>query len=534
MAEIPSKSRSAFNKWTSSRWFLLSLAGLGFLLPLIEPFILLLAGNNIANSLWPHAIRSLSWSFTLREYSLLIFLCSIALTTTVLLLLKHEPRTWVRNTAIFFSGSIIGMILVFVLLDIAYLCGAFLLLPTLYGIILFNLLAIAGGIPKIPQRGSKLSSKINRSLHVIGVLIAVWLVIPGLTAFAGLSPTPPEAPSSGYGSSPGPYDTQTTVFPYPMPDEVEEIRGTYEEDIEFSIHLTVPQNTNFTNLPLAIIAHGFANPFFETYVDWIEHLAAKGMVVAFIQYPSDVWPEGADDFELVEKDGMSNHPFHLPRNIAINSALQHLETLLEPNNVNPSNLLIGGHSLGAGYALVIMDKVLQLGWGNETLFIDLETPYARPVQDHLQVNISAIPEHMMAHIVVSEDDMSVNDCFGVHHQVLLNEVDGAEILFMQAPSDRYGFPRLVATHYLQASQTHDTLADWAFYRRVDAQADWVVSRSIGDTIAEENAYLSLIDSAELRYMGEWSDGTPVKEMSVYSDAINDSEFEYCKDWIGPD
>ena len=285
MAEIPSKFRSALNKWTSSRWFLLSLAGLGFLLPLIEPFILLLGGNSIANSLWPHAIRSLSWSFILREYSLLIFLCSIALTTTVLLLLKHEPKTWIRNIAIFSSGCIIGMILVFMLLDIAYLRGAFLLLPTLYGIILFNLLVVAGGIPKLPRRSFELSSKINRSLHLIGVLVAVWLVIPGLSAFAGLSPTPPEAPSSGYGSSPGPYDTTTTILPYSMPQEVEEIRGTYEEDIEFSIHLTVPINVNSTDLPLAIIAHGFANPFFETYVDWIEHLAAKGMVVAFIQYP---------------------------------------------------------------------------------------------------------------------------------------------------------------------------------------------------------------------------------------------------------
>jgi len=171
------------------------------------------------------------------------------------------------------------------LLDIAYLRGAFLLLPTLYGIILFNLLVVAGGIPKLPRRSFELSSKINRSLHLIGVLVAVWLVIPGLSAFAGLSPTPPEAPSAGYGSSPGPYDTTTTILPYSMPQEVEEIRGTYEEDIEFSIHLTVPIDVNSTDFPLAIIAHGFANPFFETYVDWIEHLAAKGMVVAFIQYP---------------------------------------------------------------------------------------------------------------------------------------------------------------------------------------------------------------------------------------------------------
>ena len=44
-----------------------------------------------------------------------------------------------------------------------------------------------------------------RTLHVLGVFFAAWLVMPGVPALAGFAPTPPAAPTMGYGSVPGPY-----------------------------------------------------------------------------------------------------------------------------------------------------------------------------------------------------------------------------------------------------------------------------------------------------------------------------------------
>ena len=536
MAEISSRLRDALSKWSSSKWFPLSLAIIGFLIPLLEPLYLLAIGKNIASALWPHALSSLTWTNFLRDYSMIIFILMILVTCIVISLRKRQLSIWIKYCSILSCGIIFSLIFVFMLLDIAYLGGAFLLLPTMYGALLANLLILADGAPKLPKRGDLISSKINRILHLCGVLLATWLVIPGITAYAGLSPSPPSIPEGTYGSDPGPYDYETTIHPYVMPEEVQEIRGDIEGDIEFSVYLTLPvsQNTNFSKLPLAILLHGFASPGFETYEDWVAHLAAKGMAVAYIQYPSDVWPEGAYDYELKEQYGMSNHPFHLPREVAINSALLTVESLIEQNDLDPSHLLIGGHSLGAGYALLVLDKALKQGWGNETLFVDLEAPYARPVQDHLQIDTLLIPEHMVAHITVSEDDRSVSDCFGVYHQDLLKHSNASEILFLEAPSDRHGFPRMVSTHYLQATETHDTISDWAFYRRVDAQADWIVSRSIEDIDAEDNAYAHLTETAKLSYMGEWSDGTAVKQIGVWDDALNHSDFDYCKDWIGPD
>ena len=55
----------------------------------------------------------------------------------------------------------------------------------------------------------------------------------------------------------------------------------------------------------------------------------------------------------------------------------------------------------------------------------------------------------------------------------------------------------------------------------------------GDTETEEVAYGKLIDSPELRYMGEWSDGRVVEELRVWDDPLNSSKFKHCNTWTGP-
>ena len=84
-------------------------------------------------------------------------------------------------------------------------------------------------------------------------------------------------------------------------------------------------------------------------------------------------------------------------------------------------MYLGGHSLGAGYALVTMDLALERGWGNESLFVALEASYARPSQEELAINTSLLPERFEAHVVINQDDMTVDDCYSYHHSELLGE-----------------------------------------------------------------------------------------------------------------
>ena len=108
--------------------------------------------------------------------------------------------------------------------------------------------------------------------------------------------------------------------------------------------------------------------------------------------------------------------------------------------------------------------------------------------------------------------------------------DGAVLI--EVPSDEHGFPRLVASHYLQATEAHDDLADWGFYRRVVSQANWLVASALNDTTNESKWRNELIDSDSLRYMGEWSDGKDVEPLRIWDDALNSARFGHCADWTG--
>ena len=491
----------------------------GFIIALLEPIILLLMGDDLGGAFWPMAKRSLDWTYFLRDYKTLVlafFLIAVPLSY----LRSPKATNYEKMGLLIFVGFIFGLLFIFLLLNAAYFRDAFLLLPTTYGFLLLCSALILKGLPKNPFDSQ--NEKIERLSHIVVVIISIWLISPGLSAMGGLAPSPPKLQIED-----GMYSVEINSHEYPMPEEVSNIQGDYEKDVVFSVYIALPKGHN-GDMPLAILLHGFANPFFESYTDWANELASRGVAVAYIQYPSDVMPPGHDTFELHEEDGMSNHPYHIPRAVAINAALEFMTSLL-PENVDQDYLMVGGHSLGAGYSFLALDWALENNWGQEALFVSLEAPYARPVQEHLQFNNSNLPENFLAHVAVSEDDMSVDKCFGVHHQSIL----GDNALFIEIPSDRYGFPRLVASHYLQATETHDDLADWGFYRRVASQANWLVSSLEGDLSAESKYRNELINSEELKHMGEWSDGRPVERLRTWNDAINSDSFKHCQDWTGP-
>ena len=347
----------------------------------------------------------------------------------------------------------------------------------------------------------------------------------------------------GYGAEAGPFDRTTVRYAYDLPDEVVAIQGPTEEDIEFSVYLTLPhlpEEPGIEGVPLAILFHAFNNPSIDSYTDWIDHLSAKGMVVAYIQYPTDIRPDGGEDFEATTVNGTSDWPHHVPRMLSIESALQHLNGLITASprdvaiddvlgnlTIMPQHLWIGGHSLGGAYSLQALGMAQNMGWGNQTVLVDTEMAAARPVQEEWIPDYSNLPENSIVHLVVSEDDMTVGQCNSVHQHALFEEVDENQTLLLYIPSDRYGFPRLVATHYIPANEAHDTLADWAFYRRIDAQADWVVAQSRGDLNTADFAYANLVNVGMLTNLGKWSNGVDVLPIQAYTNPSDSSLFTDC-------
>ena len=541
------------NSGNSSRFIDCLIVFSGFLASVIQPLILLFSGKDVNDAIWPHAYRTLQTTMFLREYVEFMFIFALLSVSISFIFIyfhvKGKSNNLIFQRIMLFSlGLICGFIVLYFLLDIFYLRGAFLLLPTTYGIILLSILIIAGGIPRLPKKDSRYLF-MTRTLHLVGVFFAAWLLMPGIPAMIGIAPSPPDKPVIGYGAEPGPFDTTMTIHPYFMPKEVEEIILAQEQDIEFSVYLTLPEISEdlpLDSIPLALLSHGWGYPVYEEYTDWISHLSAKGMAVAFIQYPSHIDPPIPEGLTGIDVEGASNYPHHEYRAIAIASALDTLQDValnssrhstvdlaLGNVSINPSHLWIGGHSLGGAYTFIQLYESMERDWGNETLFIDIESGWTRPDQIYLQPNLSKIPDDAMIHIARGVDDMTVDACYSVYHQQVFNFLPNEHVLYIELQSDLYGFPRLVGTHYLPTDSVHDTLADFGVYRRIDAQADWVVARSRGDYITEDWAYQHLIDSDLLRDMGEWSDGTDVLPLLVYQDALNtEKKFEYCETFEG--
>ena len=521
---------------------------LGAVIALSESIYLLLLGEPIQNAIWPQAIRTLAWTFFLRQHiATITVLSAIILALSIWVAIRKQRGVQLHPLAIVCLLMLIGAVfaswIIFLLMDIRYIRGAFLLLPTIYGVLLLSAAIAVKGPPHLPKREQSKTEKTYTVLHLCTIFFAAWLVMPGIPALIGIAPSPPDTPSMGYGAQPGPFDSASIQYPYPIPELVSEIQGPTEEDIEFSVYLYLPQlpsDPGIEGVPLAILLHAFNNPSIESYSDWIDHLVGKGMVVAYIQYPTDVRPKEADTFTLVEENGMSNWPHHVPRMHALQSAMDLLQERIDDTTrddfvnqtlgelkILPQHLWIGGHSLGGAYSLQALQMALDKEWGNQTLVVDTEMAAARPVQENWLPNYTNLPENTLVHLVVSEDDMTVGQCDSVHHIELFNMVDDNHTLLIYIPSDRYGFPRLVATHYIPANEAHDTLADWAMYRRIDAQADWVVAHSRGDLNTADFAYANLIDTPMLSNMGKWSDGTPVLPLQVYSNPSESGLFASC-------
>lgn len=533
--------------WRTSVWWQSILFSLGFFLALSEVIVRLAQGTGAVDAIWPHAVRSLEWTVVLRsstEQTLILFMAVPVLGYVVnRWKSEHERERGINEVLMTLLGLISGLIAIHFVMDVFYLKGAFLMLPMFYAWMFLWLLLLRGGMPRLRSTASEGIAP-GRVIHLMGVFLAAWMLMPGVPALVGFAPSPPDAPTIGYGSSPGPYETMRYSEPYTIPSDVAAIQGDREDDVLFSVHVTlpiIPEGTPVETLPLGILLHGFGYPDLDAYTYWIDHLAAKGMAVALLQYPSDLRPEGYESFEATDVEGTSDFLQHEYRNTAIRAAIGHLDGMVLGENrsaiteetlgnitIDPTSLWVGGHSLGGAYTFITLDEVLAKGWGSRALVVALESPASRPMGESMQPDLSNLPADTMVQVAVTEDDMSVGVCPGAFHQQMFNALPDERNQLIEVHSDLYGFPRLVASHYVQTNPAYDRLADWGFYRRIDAQADFLVAHGRNDTFTADWAFQYMTEEETLTNMGKWSDGTPVLPLSVYSDGINtEARFSAC-------
>jgi hypothetical protein len=204
------------------------------------------------------------------------------------------------------------------------------------------------------------------------------------------------------------------------------------------------------------------------------------------------------------------------------------DALGDSTTVDRNHLWIGGHSMGAGTTFHVLSELLERGWGSQSLAVSLEAPWISSSDLEWSGNMSLLPDHAIVQIAEYETDNRVHQCIGRFDYDRMVSRDNTvampegQVLHLFVQTDFHGFPRLIASHYLQATILRDALADQAYYPRIEAQATSVAASAANDTALKEAAWEYLSgDSGEMQNLGKWSDGVAVKPLRIIQSPLDE-------------
>jgi hypothetical protein len=245
--------------------------------------------------------------------------------------------------------------------------------------------------------------------------------------------------------------------------------------------------------PLIVFNHGWSAMHPIIYRSWISHIVKKGNIVVYPRYQKGL-VRGFDNFTIN----------------AVNAVKDSIDILNKGWHVRPEldKFAIVGHSLGGGITANMAALAEEEG---------LPIPKAiMPVQPFLHrvemIDFSNISNETIMLVIVGEDDDVVSNfsakiIFNDTLQIPLSNKD-----FIVQVTDTYGNPDILGDHMAPVcfpkflSDTTDAMDYYSTWKLFDALTDYA--------FYGKNKDYCLGDTPEQRFMGLWSDGTPVKELII--------------------
>ena len=318
--------------------------------------------------------------------------------------------------------------------------------------------------------------------------------------------TQPKQPSSGPGST---WLAHTSV-----------IRERYGVgNAQFWIY--EPGNPKPATAPVIVFLHGWSATNPAAYGAWIDHLVGRGNIVIYPRYQADIRTLPAK---------------FLPNTLlAVQSALSLLKA--EPGHVRPEldHVAVVGHSAGGNLAadlgaiaaqagIPLMRAVMCVAPGGTT---------GIPMFRINLVDLSTVPSTTLMLAVVGDDDhiAGTTDAMRIFQETTAIPASNKNYVILH--SDRHGQPPIVANHFAPAAVDSDyddpgtsdqsggeqpIDGDSATSRRPDAAAYygyWKLFDALCDAAFYGfNRDYALGNTPKQRFMGVWSDGTPVTELEI--------------------
>ena len=297
-----------------------------------------------------------------------------------------------------------------------------------------------------------------------------------------LLPTPPAQPASGPGGS--------------------DYRHASVSAAKFGTGATAywlyePANPKPASAPLIVFNHGWLAYIPGAYQAWTEHLVKHGNIVVYPLYQDSPFTRG--------------NRFTANAIQAVQDAIRELQT---GNHVRPEldKFAIVGHSAGGVISADMAVRAQAAGLPAPKALMMVEPGrgllFGRPglpCDDYTRLPASALL------LVVIGDTYSTNALFWPAAKIFqAAPIPAANKNFVRMVSDHHGAPALVADHVSACGQASnrrfpvDALDYYGYWKLCDALCD--------AAFYGHNRAYALGNTPQQRFMGRWSDGTPVKEL----------------------
>jgi acetyl esterase/lipase len=276
-----------------------------------------------------------------------------------------------------------------------------------------------------------------------------------------------------------------------------------------------------TTAPLIIFLHGWGGNSPANFGAWIDHLVKRGNLIVFPLY----------------QDSLRTPPDTMLTNaiMAVKGAIlrQEQEGMIR---LDLQRVAIVGHSLGATLAaqMAAVAKREKLPVPKAIM------PIAPGRGEHQSrqlpwIDLRAIPLTVLVLVVVGEDDQNAGDIGGKVIFTSISQVPLTNKNFLVMRSDYHGTPPLVANHRSPGAANpaywtpgvfkHEQPAAQRRFPRdlppvdaMDYYGYWKFFDGLTDAaFSGRNRIYALGDTPQQRFMGTWSDGTPVREPRVITD-----------------
>ena len=294
---------------------------------------------------------------------------------------------------------------------------------------------------------------------------------------------------------------------------------------ENKYYIFEPANFKGQNAPVVAFIHGWLALDPSVYRLWIDHIVKKGNIVIYPQYQK--LSTGADYFTIYAVT-------------AIDDALKNLSS--RSNHIKPDRdrFAIVGHSAGgiiAANIAAISENDIMLPKPKAVMCVEpgitrlpansfrnkrgnLDDSTVIPLYDLRKID----PETLLITIVGDEDiNVFDYDAKRIYNESIHIHYKNKDYVIMH--SDYHGDPPLIADHYAPAAPIKkdygpllstilpDKLAG---VDALDHYGTWKLFDALINAAFYNRGWEYLDGSTLEKFMGYWSDGTPVKELTVYS------------------